>query len=249
MKLWREVFGDDFGELQKKSSSRMAIVGLPPVQAAKPYASQQSFSLPVIEYSPTEMDKIQRHFPGLYYDKGAIRGEVSFSARYELSVIKDKKKWTITSCSSGKDCIQDVYEIEILLNGQPKVFEVGGRIKKLAKEIGRPVIDLHIYPEDESCCLGIFLRNERETLSDFVIKKVYPYFVWQAYFEKFRKTPPCGEYSHGKQGQQEFWTDIFETGRNERCPCGSGRKFKICCSPKLESGSQNYFAGDSTKNN
>ena len=185
------------------------------------------------------MEKIQRRFPGLYYDNGAIKGEISFGARYELSERKKKKKWIITNCYSGDDCIQDVYEIEIHLNGHPKVFEVGGRIKKLANEIGCQIIDLHLFPKDESCCLGIFWMNERETLSDFVINDVYPYFVWQAYFEKFRKIPPCGEYSHGEQGLQEFRKDVSAIGRNERCPCGSGRKFKTCCAPKLNAAPYN----------
>ena len=232
VKLWREVFGDDFGKLRTKLNSGMGAGSLI-VPATKPYARHNNSSLPVIEYSSVEMEEIQRHFPDLYYDNGSIRGEISFSARYDFSDRKKKNKWTITNCSSGEDCIQDVYEIEILLNGQPKVFEVGGRIKKLAKEIGRPIIDLHLVPEDESCCLGLFLINEGETLSDFVVNKVYPYFVWQAYFEKFRKIPPCGEYSHEKRGIQEFWADVFDIGRNDRCPCGSGRKFKICCAPKL----------------
>lgn len=243
VKLWREVFGDDFGKLQVKPSSGATGGGLAPVYPTRPYASHESSPLPTIEYTPAEMEKIQRRFPGLYYDKGAVRGEISFSARYELSGRKKKKKWIITNCSSGKDCIQDVYEIEILLNGKPKVFEVGGRIKKLAKKIGRPVVDLHLFPEDESCCLGIFLINERETLSDFVINKVYPYFVWQAYFEKFRRIPPCGQYSHGEQGKQEFWKYVSDIGRNDPCPCGSGLKFKICCHSKIKG--KEKFRGNS----
>ena len=186
-----------------------------------------------IEYTPAEMEKIQCRFPGLYYDEGVVKGEISFGARYELSDRKKKKEWIISDCSSGKDCIRDVYEIEIHLNGKPKVFEVGGRIKNLAKELGRPIIDLHLFP-DGSCCLGIFLVNEKETLSDFVINKVYPYFVWQAYFEKFEDIPPCGEYSHGERGRQEFQKDVFQMKRNDRCLCGSGRKFKVCCISKLE---------------
>ncbi|MXZ48977.1 MAG: hypothetical protein F4Z13_07020 [Candidatus Dadabacteria bacterium] len=234
VKLWREVFGDDFGKLQKKPSSGAAAGGLTPIYPTKPYASHETPILPTIEYTPAEMEKIRCRFPGLYYDKGAVRGEISFSARYELSGRKKKKKWIITNCSSGKNCIQDVYEIKILLNGQPKVFEVGGRIKKLAEKLGRPIVDLHLFPEDESCCLGIFLINERETLSNFVINKVYPYFVWQAYFEKFGKTPPCGEYSHGEQGKREFLKHVSDIGRNDPCPCGSGLKFKICCHSKTK---------------
>ena len=236
VKLWRKLFGNDFGKLQgnSNSGSGMAAGGLGSIYPTKPYASHENPVLSTIQYSSAEMEKIQCRFPGLYYDKGAVRGEISFGARYELSGRKKKREWIITNCSSGKNCIQDVYEIEIFLNGQPKVFEVGGRIKKLAKEIGHPIIDLHLFPEDGSCCLGIFLVNEKETLSDFVINKVYPYFVWQAYFEKFKKIPPCGAYSHGKQGKREFQKHVSDISRNDRCPCGSGLKFKICCHSKIK---------------
>ena len=188
----------------------------------------------MIEYRASEMEKINFFFPNLYYERGVVRGEINFNARYELYKRGKKKEWRVEECFPGDDCIQDVYEIEINLeHSPPKVFEVGGRIVKLARNLGKPIIDLHIYPRDESCCLGIFLENRNETLSDFVIRKVYPYFVWQAYFEKFGKIPPCGEFPHGQEGVNEFWKHVRNTGRNNPCPCGSGRKFKRCCSSVL----------------
>ena len=30
------------------------------------------------------------------------------------------------------------------------------------------------------------------------------------------------------------WRNRMKTGRNELCPCGSGRKYKQCCLPKDE---------------
>ncbi len=232
VKLWRKLFGDNFGELHKSISGSGVTVAagfLPTVQAQKPYASHKNNVLPRIEYSAAEMGKIQRCFPHLRYDTGAVKGKIGFSVRYERSGREKKEEWEIVPCSSGDDCIQDVYEIEIHLNGQIKVFEVGGRIVKLAKQLDKPIIDLHLYPNDMSCCLGLFWPNTKETLSEFVINKVYPYFVWQAYFEKFGKIPPCGEYPHGKQGKQEFQRHVLNTGRNDRCPCGSGKKAKNCC--------------------
>ena len=234
VKLWREVFGDGFGKLQQRPTSGAAAGGFAAVYSTRPYASHENPASPRIEYSTAEIEKIQHRFPGLYYDKGAVRGEISFRAKYKLSDSRKKKKWVIADCSSGRDCIQDVYEIEIHLNGQPKVFEIGGRIKNLAEKLGHPIIDLHLFPADESCCLGLFWTNERETLSDFVINKVYPYFVWQAYFEKFRKIPPCGQYSHGEQGNQEFQKYVSDIGRNDPCPCGSGLKSKVCCYSKIK---------------
>ncbi|MCY4232675.1 MAG: SEC-C metal-binding domain-containing protein [Bacteroidetes bacterium] len=225
VQLWRRVFGDDFGKLHKRTASAPTIV-YPP----KLYSNRRIHSVPIIQYSHSQMIIVQNHFPGLYYDdRGVIRGQISFRAKYQLSGRKKRQEWIIVDCTSGDDCITGMYEIEIQLNQNPKVFEVGGRIENLAQMINRPIVDLHLF-SDESCCLGLFLPNQQETLSDFVINKVYPYFVWQAYFEKFRMIPPCGEYSHGTQGVNEFLEDVNDIGRNDRCPCGSGRKFKACCS-------------------
>ena len=187
----------------------------------------------MIRHSTSEMQAINRNFPNLFYSEDAVKGEIDFSVKYQPSICKNVKYWKIVPCSSGHNWIQDVYEIEIRLNDlredKPRVFETGGRIKRLAKELNKPIIDLHLNPGNEDCCLGIFLPNTNETLSEFVLNKVYPYFVWQAYFSKYRKIPPVGEWSHGVRGQIEFARQIREYGRNQPCPCGSGKKFKDCC--------------------
>lgn len=35
----------------------------------------------------------------------------------------------------------------------------------------------------------------------------------------------------------------MKTGRNERCPCGSGRKYKHCCEGKMPWYKQHMWAG------
>lgn len=189
----------------------------------------------MIKFDVEEFKNIQKAFPNLFYEQkgNCIKGELDFGFRYEKrSGKKGKNNWIIVPCSSGSDCLQDCYEIEIRLShnrtGWPKVFETGGRIKRLAKEIRKPIIDLHIYPHDNSCCLGICV-NPNITLYDFIIREVCPYFVWQAYFDKYRKLPPCGEYSHDKKGMQECLQDLKKIGRNDSCICGSGKKYKKCC--------------------
>ena len=187
----------------------------------------------LIKYSTSEMNEINRHFPNLYFSEGVVQGEIDFSVKYKLSGSKHNRYWVIEPCSPEYGGIQDVYEIEIRLyeprNDKPKVFETGGRIKRLAEELNLQTIDLHLYPDDEDCCLGRFLPNLDETLSEFVLNKVYPYFVWQAYYSKYRKIPPVGEWSHDARGLQEFDTHTCKIGRNQPCPCGSGKKFKNCC--------------------
>ena len=185
----------------------------------------------MINYNPSEMRKINDIFFNLYFDgnKNVIKGEIHFSARYQLSDRKKNREWFIVHCTSGKDCVQDVYEIEINLStNPPQVLETASRIHQFAEEHGITKNDLHLH-SNGNCCLGLFTFRESETLSEFVFNKVYPYFVWQAYYEKFKKIPPCGEYSHGKAGVQEFKEHRKLLGRNQLCTCGSGKKFKYCC--------------------
>ena len=185
----------------------------------------------MINYDPSEMRKIKDVFPNLYYDSGknVIKGEIDFSARYHLPDRKKNKEWKIVPCSSGKDCVQDVYEIEINLNYKPPlVLEIAGRIDQFAEKLGVNKIDLHLFPNG-TCCLGLFTSRVGETLSEFVFNKVYTYFVWQAFYEKFKKKPPCGEYSHGELGKHEFEKHRNKLGRNQLCTCGSGKKYKNCC--------------------
>ena len=182
-----------------------------------------------------ELNEINLTFPNLFKSGSLIVGELDFSARYKIANLKHN--WVIERCSSGSDCIQDCYEIEIRLtekrNGLPKVYETGNRIKNLAVKLGKPIIDLHLYPDEEDCCLGLYLPYHNLSLSEFVQNRVYPFFVWQAYFEKYNEIPPCGEYSHGKDGLEEFKAELIKTGPNNPCPCGSKKKFKKCCKPRF----------------
>lgn len=44
---------------------------------------------------------------------------------------------------------------------------------------------------------------------------------------------PGPDRSHGIQGIREAVQDMGGVGRNEPCPCGSGKKYKRCCMRKL----------------
>ena len=196
----------------------------------------------MIEYSPEEMRKINFKFPNLYYDDGKIKGEIDFKAKYVLARKKkgQTEKWMICDCEDGEECIIDAYDIAIHLDtSYPRVFETAQRIRNLANERKLGLADVHLFPKDGSCCLGLFLENPNETLSSFVVHKVYPYFVWQAYFEKYNKIPPCGEYSHGETGRREFEIDLMSVSRNQPCPCGSGKKLKHCCIQTLSQSRNN----------
>ena len=47
---------------------------------------------------------------------------------------------------------------------------------------------------------------------------------------RFQKIDGAWLYSGGKEvGPVQFRRDVPKTGRNEPCPCGSGKKYKKCC--------------------
>ena len=207
----------------------------------------------MILYNPNELEKLQKVFPDLDYikDKETIEGELKFCSRYKRITCNNISKWDIEPCDNSDDgCVGDVYSIKICLdkkvqiNEFPVVFETDDRIKNLAKSLEKSLNDLHLN-SDGSCCLGIFPPNYYPTLYDFVTKAVYPYFVWQAYFEKYKKVPPCDECPHNSQkaiairiSEEENNCNFFlaqqtekpsGNNRNKPCLCDSGKKYKKCC--------------------
>ena len=192
---------------------------------------------------------LQRSYPALEYcpRKQRVIGELDFRARYDRETrrlhmddlvstdrVRDAGRW-----------IHDVFEIEVRLDSEstlgsrwPKVFEVGGRISTIASRLGIPVMDLHCY-KDGSLCLGLRLSPGRQqSLRSFVTHLVIPFLYRVAYIDRFgseaARRDLWGEYSHGGQGINECEAEVaqllrVECGRNDKCPCGSGAKFKKCC--------------------
>ena len=208
----------------------------------------------MIRYNPNGLEKLKKTFPNLDYikDKETIEGELNFCSRYKKITCNNISKWEIEFCDkSNNGYIEDVYSIKICLdkkdsfNGFPVVFETDERIEKVADSLKKSLNDLHLNNPDKSCCLGIFSPSYCPSLYDFVIKVVYPYFVWQAYFEKYRKIPPYGQCPHNSQDaidvrikDEENKRNFFRAkqkekpsgnNRNKLCSCGSGKKYKKCC--------------------
>ena len=176
------------------------------------------------------LEKINQFFPDLRIVDGEIKGQIAFSSKY---VQNKHKKWMIESCNSYNDseCVKGRYQIRIAASpmGVFEVFETEGKILKLAKKLNISNHDLHLH-NDGSCCLDFILAiDPKLDIKDFILNKVYPYFVWQAYFEKFRSVPPSGEYSHGDKALVEFINYVKAMNRNDYCFCGSGKKSKRCC--------------------
>ena len=198
----------------------------------------------MMKVNDKEIQWLKSYFPNLQYEAKTqkIVGELDFCAYY------DKASKKLITGNGDKDrerntFIRDVFEIEIRLdsidsNGWPKVYEIGGRHRKIAKKCKVKIIDLHIFPHDSACCLGIKSAPERNFgIKRFIEELVIPFFYRLSYTEKFSITAArndlWGEYSHGEEGQIEYIKEIFDIytldlGRNDLCPCGSGKKYKKC---------------------
>ena len=133
---------------------------------------------------------LRLHFPNLYYDAGShkILGELDFCAVYH----QESGKVKIGNITEETDfLIQDVFEVEICLNdldwnGWPKVFEVGGKYRRIAEKCKVPIIDLHIYPQNRACCLGLKYRDSQQLcIEDFLYELVIPFFYRLSYTDKF----------------------------------------------------------------
>ncbi len=195
-----------------------------------------------MKISTDEIKWLNRHFPNLQYDEKCrkIIGELDFCAVYD-----DKARKVIIGNFADEIgfLIRDVFEVEICLedldmNGWPKVYEVGKRHREIAQKCNVNIIDLHINPEDNTCCLGI-KRPENQTLriKSFMHERVIPFFYRLSYVEKFgtdvSNNDRWEEYSHGDEGIREYLAEMinyarYDLGRNDLCPCDSGKKYKKC---------------------
>ena len=186
-----------------------------------------------------EIKKIREQFAQSHFDyeDNYIVGKLKFNAFYFKN---SKNDWEIQYQNEVQNTKRDHfvkgdYELKIKsVNGDLEVYETGGKIKSLAKKTKKNLCDFHINPNG-SCCLGIFLNKNNEIpLNQFVKERVFPFFVWQAYYEKYKTIPPVGEYLHGDLGKKEFIKDSMKgRNRNKKCSCGSGLKLKKCCLNKV----------------
>ena len=195
-----------------------------------------------MKISNDEIKWLKVHFPNLQYDEKCrkIIGELDFCAAYD-----DKSRKVIIGNFADEIgfLIRDVFEVEICLedldmNGWPKVYEVGKRYHEIAEKCSVNIIDLHINPEGNTCCLGI-KRPENQTLriKSFMYERVIPFFYRLSYVEKFgtevSNNDRWEEYSHGDEGIKEYLAEMinyarYDLGRNDLCPCDSGKKYKRC---------------------
>lgn len=202
-----------------------------------------------MKLTTNEIEWLESHLPGLQCEASSskIIGELDFHAAYnsesgELIIGDHARKMA--------RFIYDVFEIEIHLanldgNGWPKVYEVGGRHSQIAEQCKIPIIDLHFYPDEDNCCLGLkYGGNRNLRIKEFLLELVIPFFYQLSYTGKFgidaTRKDLWGEYSHGEKGRTEYEAEMLNIAkhhpkRNDLCPCGSGKKYKKCHIDEVES--------------
>jgi len=144
--------------------------------------------------------------------KAFLKGELVFSASYD----RRSRKYTFYkpshAPSNDKYFIKDSYFIEIDLssdNVYRSVRETGGKINKMAEEMGLPLDKLHKFPTGELCLVGYFNEKKDIGFREFFSKVVVPFFFDQSFFFKFRKWPR-GQYSHACLGILEnYYEEII----------------------------------------
>ena len=193
-------------------------------------------------------------FPSLQYEpeRSRIVGELSFCACYDIT----EDRVLIEGIARDGDIrsslylICDVFDVEIRLNESsvgsrswPAVYENGGRWQAIAEKNNVEHLDLHI-DSGGGCCLGIRWSEERGlSLESFIYFIVIPFFYRLAYVDargiEAARQDLWGEYSHGSAGHVEHGMRMLKIhsenlGRNDRCACGSGKKFKHCCLDEVQ---------------
>lgn len=118
-------------------------------------------------------------------------------------------------------------------------------------------MDRHFSTEDGCCCLWLPPKSlwdpfSRDALLPF-LDEVVVFFDRQLVYDACGQVEwPGGQYGHGAAGYRAWVLEEFggsadavaacvpvfdgtlDVGRNDRCPCGIGRKFKHCHGPAVE---------------
>lgn len=181
-------------------------------------------------------DDLRAHYPNLHL------------YREENSEPEIRGTFPVRS-AAGKEL--DHYLISIRLpGGYPKdlpiVRELGGRIPWYA--------DYHVFTDGTCCCL---LPEDRSRcfpigapFKQFLDGPVHDFFLGQS-LVALGEPWPFGEWSHGKEGIHEFYSELIGTDDKKTiirflkvltklnskphwdCPCGSGKKIRDCCQAKI----------------
>lgn len=192
----------------------------------------------------SDLEWLRDAFPGLSYDPSArtVSGDLDFCAGYDAAAGRLRIEGAARDpVVQSEKRICDAFSVRIELEkvadsaiDWPAVYETAGRCASIAKALAAPQIDLHVNL-DGNCCLGIQIDPGPHSLERFVDDLVVPFFYRVAYAERFGiarvRQDLWDEYRHGPDGLRDRLSDLSSprVGRNSPCPCGSGRKYKVCC--------------------
>ena len=169
-----------------------------------------------------EIEWVRKHYPGLRVKNGnTIVGILRFRAKMKprskppLLVPPVIQIWHESPCSTqGKHYLEDRFEIEGYFDGNsiPHFKETGGRLEARARKIGKPVIDLHVFPNTKELCLvhpvGISaIIKQDNSIRNFFEILLIPYLYYHSYWQIYGMEPWRG-LKHGDAGILEGLVDF-----------------------------------------
>ncbi len=155
------------------------------------------------------------------------------------NTIEDKKLLSIASLNKEQFSkkIKDTY----FLQKQKRISTIGNKENdNLEKKIFLQVIDFtwrsHLqYLEQLRQVIGLRSYGQKDPLSEF---KKEAFNLFEGLLEKIKNdiikfllnlNIVVAQEKKTEQKQEKIFSDNKKIGRNEKCPCGSGKKYKHCC--------------------
>ena len=76
----------------------------------------------------------------------------------------------------------------------PHVREIGGRLQKKADKMGKPLMDMHVYPISGEICMGTAatmtkIINDDNSIQGVFHNLIIRYFYYHSFWEKFGDEP------------------------------------------------------------
>lgn len=164
-------------------------------------------------WSSTDLKWLKANYPGLKpkSDK-VLEGRLSYkmlrsNGNYLINPPIDEIQRTDTP---DYLYICDTYHIKIEWGDEkyPKSYEVGGKLKTVAKKLKKGTIDMHQYPQDDGLCIAAPMVLDRTFIKGFSLKNyiedfLIPYLFAQTHYAKTEEWL-WGDLGHGIWGLLEW---------------------------------------------
>lgn len=165
---------------------------------------------------------LRKHYPGLRIKNedtitGVLRFRAAMRTKSNPPLIRppEIEIWHERPCSAqGRFYLEDHYEIEGFFdeNWCPYFKETEGRLETYARKIGKPLMDLHVFPETKELCLGhpvsiLAIMEQKISIQNFFERLLIPYLYYHSYWQKHGIEPWRG-LNHGDAGILEGLADF-----------------------------------------